>query len=213
MPKLAHFPIGTRFGRLVMAGFGTNKHGRIRQLANCDCGKTGVVIQAPSAVIHGVHKSCGCLQREKRSAGNPIHGQVGTPEYKAWAAIKDRCYNPSNNNYERYGGRGIRVCERWLNSAENFLMDMGKRPSPKHSIERLDNDSDYGPGNCIWADKKQQARNTRQNRIVVFRGQEMSLAEAVERSATAKYATVHARLRKGFSLEQALDARDWRIEK
>lgn len=92
-------------------------------------------------------------------AGTIIHGMSYSPEYKAWMNTKDRCTNPNYKGFAQYGGRGISVCDRWANSFENFFADMGERPSPSHSVDRINNDLGYSPDNCRWASLEQQARN------------------------------------------------------
>lgn len=94
---------------------------------------------------------------------NQIHGMSTTPEYRVWVSIKQRCYNPNYRYYKDYGGRGIRVCDRWLYSFVAFFKDMGKRPGPKYTIERVDNDGNYELGNCKWVTRKEQQNNTRKN--------------------------------------------------
>lgn len=92
------------------------------------------------------------------------HRLSGTPEYHAWSHMRQRCNKPQTKYYEHYGGRGIKVCERWDNSFENFIKDMGKKPSPKHTLERLDNNSGYSPSNCVWASYHRQGYNRRVNK-------------------------------------------------
>jgi len=119
----------------------------------CDCGKT--TIATTGTLRSGAKKSCGC---EK---GYLSHRMSGTPEYKIWASMKSRCCNPKNSQYPSYGGRGISVCDDWKNSFESFISHIGRRPTEKHSLDRIDNDKGYEPGNVRWATKTTQARNTR----------------------------------------------------
>lgn len=114
-------------------------------------------------------------------------GGTGGPEYRALAGIKERCLNPKIKNYHRYGGRGITICTRWLDGEGNlsgiecFVDDLGRRPSPSHSVERIDNDGHYEPGNCRWATPKEQSNNTRRNQTIEIDGTTLTLAEASER--------------------------------
>ncbi len=124
-----------------------------------------------------------------------------TPEYVAWSHMKKRCIDPSHPNWRHYGGRGIGVCDRWL-SFENFLADMGRRPSPGHSLDRLDNDKSYGPDNCTWSTREKQARNRRTSRMVMFRGETRSLADWCE-MLRVPYKRVESRIRLGWGLEAA----------
>lgn len=126
-----------------------------------------------------------------------------TPEYAAWCAMKTRCSNQNEVGWSSYGGRGIRVCRRWINSFPNFIADMGLRPSPQHSLERKNNSRGYSPKNCIWASKKEQARNRRSSRIVVFMGRKMSLAEACE-IAGVDYGAAKYRLNAGKPFNMAI---------
>ena len=105
------------------------------------------------------------------------HGMSRTPEYYAWQHMKDRCFNSNYKQYLYYGGRGITVCDRWKNSFENFLADMGSRPAPKHSIDRIDNNGDYRPDNCRWATKVEQANNRRYNRLITIACVTLTIAQ------------------------------------
>lgn len=133
------------------------------------------------------------------TAHNKTHGDSKAAEYHSWNSMQGRCKNPKNPGYRHYGGRGIRVCERWQ-SYENFLLDMGRRPSPDHEIDRIDNDGQYCPENCKWSTRKEQTRNTRHNRMVVVRGELMPLVRAAEVLGIT-WDMARYRIRKGRSLE------------
>lgn len=165
--------IGRRFGRLVVieAVESGNSHGQ-KFLCKCDCG--GSTISFQSNLKRGHSGSCGCLQRELMSNAKRTHGasvgRVLTAEYKCWRSIKMRCYNENSKSYKDYGGRGILMSESWLGSYSNFIMDMGLRPSAKHSIERRDNDEGYNVENCVWATRKEQSRNKRNSVKIEYNG-------------------------------------------
>lgn len=134
----------------------------------CECGKIYRGL-TKHIVSHNV-RSCGCLHSERlsrRASGNKDcykHGDSGISEYRAWQGAKDRCTNPNHKQWDDYGGRGIRMCERWLNSYENFIADMGYKSSPELSLDRFpDRNGDYEPGNCRWATVEEQNNNTRRN--------------------------------------------------
>lgn len=129
-----------------------------------------------------------------------------TPEYAAWVRMVRRCENPRHRAYPFYGGRGISVCDRWRMSYRLFLEDMGRRPSPGHSLDRVDVDRNYEPGNVRWATKVEQMRNMRSNRWVTVRGERMTLAEAIERHSVVSRKAVEARLKSGWDEERAICA-------
>ena len=139
----------------------------------CKCGKTLVV--SGNLLKQGRKKSCGCLSLESLSNRATTHGKSHTREFRIWSAMRSRCRNKNVNGYENYGGRGIKVCERW-ESFDNFILDMGESPSG-FSIERKDTNGNYEPLNCIWADRTTQARNKRSNRIIEFNGVSKCLIE------------------------------------
>jgi len=131
------------------------------------------------------------------------HGLSYTPEYRAWQTMRLRCTEPANAAYPNYGGRGISVCDRWLNSPQAFIDDMGPKPSPKHELDRIDNDGNYEPGNCRWATRKVNDRNRRSNLRLEFRGETLTLIDWCERLSLPKD-TVSKRLHGGWSVEEAL---------
>jgi hypothetical protein len=130
----------------------------------CECGKT--VSVSANKIVGSAKlkqtKSCGCYRTEKIIERSTKHGKSKkTNEYFAWCSMKERCNNPNVPSYINYGGRGIKVCDEWLNSFETFFKDMGERPSPTHSIDRIDNSKGYSKENCKWSTKTEQALNQR----------------------------------------------------
>lgn len=131
----------------------------------------------------------------------PKHGLSYTSEYRAWQTMRLRCTVPTNPAYKDYGGRGITVCERWINSVENFIADMGPKPSSKHELDRKDNDKGYSPDNCRWATRKVNDRNRRSNRLITYLGETHALAHWCERFRIPRD-TAKKRLDKGWDAEK-----------
>ena len=199
---------GRVFGRLTVTGRGPNGYRNGRPVATwvcaCACGAT--VGTKRSDLVSGDTKSCGCLKRDLTSALRRKHGAtIGgrTPEYRTWKAMRQRCESPRYADFANYGGRGIAVCARWRESFAAFLADMGRKPSPAHTIERINNDGNYEPGNCRWATQREQSRNTRRNHILEFNGVRMPLVEWSERQGIS-FGALLARVRRGWTTERAL---------
>lgn len=160
---------GKVFGKLTVIGFSHNiryaKSTASHWHCICECGEKATVARAN--LVSGRQSSCGCLHQTSPLMGQATlthgHSRGGTPtaEYKTWQGIIQRCHNPSSSAFHRYGARGITVCDRWRNDFGVFLLDMGNRPSLKHSIDRKNNDLGYSPENCRWATVLQQRHNRR----------------------------------------------------
>lgn len=188
------------FGRLVLVRRVENGKGRkARWLCICACGSE-YVAEAYS-LRRGITRHCGC-DSSARSRAATTHGGSRTRLYRIWKNMHRRCDLETHPDFPNYGGRGIEVCQEWSDFAR-FREDLGE-PGPRATLDRIDNDGDYEPGNCRWATPKQQARNTRRNRLVTYRGRRMSLAEASE-LAGVPYKKVWERIsRQGWALGRAL---------
>ena len=193
---------GVRFGRLVAISQGERINKKVaRWNCVCDCGKR-VVVEGKS-LRHNMTKSCGCLHSSALGDASRTHGLTGSDEYKIWCGIKRRCYNTNEHCYPRYGGRGIKMANTWRHDFLSFYADMGKRPSPIHSIERIDTNGNYEPNNCIWITMAEQAKNKRSNIVITFNGETMILADWSKKLGIP-YPTLQRRLNKGWSHEKAL---------
>lgn len=190
---------GKRFGRWTVVGFaGRGKLSEAIWSVECECGATRNL--GAHVLKYGGSLSCGCLHRDAITT----HGATGTTEFKIWDGIKTRCFCESAPGYKDYGGRGITMCERWRVSFENFLSDVGNRPSLNHSIDRYpNNDGNYEPGNVRWATRQEQQRNRRVNKRFTINGVTMCMAEWAE-AYGIDYRVLKGRVRHGWGIEDAL---------
>lgn len=211
---------GRRFGRLIVVAL-LGMRGKLAAWhCKCDCG-ADVLVGAPN-LISGRMRSCGCLLKEVRPTNNLKHGEMRrrgaqrrTIEYNCYQHIKNRCYSKTAAAFDRYGGRGIKVCDRWLNGDgarsgfECFLADMGRRPDGCDSIDRFpDNDGNYEPGNCRWATTKEQASNRRSSRHIEHEGVTRTLSEWAEHVGL-RIDTLHQRLGLGWDFARSIGTPAW----
>lgn len=204
---------GRRFNKLLVIEEADNiitPNGRNHRavLCQCDCGNKRAVLLVK--LLDGRCLSCGCIRKKrldrpvKRVAKIRNYSPKDNPlEYSTWVGMKNRCGYPKDKSYKYYGGRGITVCKEWVDSFDNFLLDMGKRPSPKHSLDRIDNEKGYCKENCRWANHYEQGRNKRNNVMIDFNGTVMCLSEW-SRQLGISAATIINRLKSGWSTEKAL---------
>lgn len=194
---------GERFGMLETVEPVAFRAGKkdVIWLCRCDCGDTTRVVA--SNLRSGNTKSCGCSKGAMCRATAVRHGLTGTKEHQAWSGMKKRCYRKQCKSYPDYGGRGITVCDRWFGSFEAFLEDMGPAPSRSHTIERVNNDGNYEPGNCIWATRLVQSRNRRMARMLTWDGRTQNLS-AWAKELGIKSATITKRIELGWSMEEVM---------
>jgi len=202
--------IGSKFFRLTVIGEApwrkrSSGYPIYSVYARCDCGNLIVV---PEYKLRAKHtKSCGCLQQEKAilNLPPPKHQKTRTAEYNSWQSMKQRCYYKNCSAYKNYGARGILVCERWLNSFDNFLLDMGLRPAEGFTLERRDTNKHYDPDNCYWADWYEQAQNRRNNRNVVVNETVMCVSQAVKVIGTHESKIIRMVKKLGITHQKAID--------
>lgn len=171
----------------------------------CECGGKNSV--RGSYLKSGASLSCGCLKKEmayKRIIHGNSRSKGNTGEYRSWQAMKARCTNHNYINYKDYGARGISVCQKWIDSFEDFLEDVGPRPTPKHTLDRIEVNGNYEPGNCRWATSKEQNSNTRATHFLEYRGERMPLKHWAERLGVWA-SSIYARLGKGESPETVIE--------
>lgn len=194
---------GKVFGRITVIG-GPIKtldgRTRIKVMCRCKCGTEWLVRR--SHLLENRTKSCGCFNIEFISSLNRTHGMSKTLIYGAYRSMISRCTNKNDIGFKRYGGRGITVCKRWMNSFDNFLFDMGKRPKGM-TLDRKDNNGAYSPENCQWVTPRKQANNTRRNIFLEFNGERMTLSEWSTKTGILG-TTIRRRINTGWSIRDAL---------
>lgn len=195
---------GDRYGLLsVLSFYGKTDGRRPEKLWTCQCECGSVVNVRQNNLRSGHTQSCGCHMRNRIAEAQKKHGMKDSSEYIAWRNMKGRCLNPNDKGYGRYGARGISVCDRWLNSFENFYFDMGAKPSPAHTLERIDFNKDYCPENCKWATYKEQNRNYSRNVYIEYNGRRMCLKDWAD-EVGIENSLLRYRIRAGWPIDQAL---------
>ncbi len=190
---------GDRNGRLVIVNI-YRKPGRWVYECVCDCGET-VHVMAHNFKT-GKTVSCGCKRREDLGLHKPKHGYARSKVYRAWVGMKSRCYDKNFCGFHNYGGRGIRVCDRWLNDFSAFLEDMGE-PSKRESLDRIDVNGNYEPKNCRWASQTTQSNNRRTNRAISAFGKTMTEAQWCKRLGLTR-GTISHRIKAGWTVDDAV---------
>lgn len=208
--KINH--LGKLYGRLLVIDFSHRVKytggSRMFWKCRCKCGKETIVLS--THLTSGHTTSCGCYHKERIRIANETHGMTskGTEfegEFSCWRSIKTRCLNKRNKNYPRYGGRGIKICDRWLgeNGFPNFVSDMGRRPSLDFSVGRKDNDGNYEPDNCRWETDLEQGQNTSRTKLLTHNGKTQCMSEWC-RELGLSDSGIHVRLANGWTLDRAL---------
>lgn len=196
--KKFQYLCGAKFGRLLVYNFaGKKTYGSCGAVyywdCLCDCGKT--IILHTYDLRSGLRTSCGC-------SNNTDQPSKRRKEYRRWKNMLSRCNNPQNSQWEDYGGRGITVCERWM-VFENFLEDMGPPPTPRHTLDRCNNNGNYEPNNCRWATYLEQGRNTRRNTTFTINGKTRCMSEWSEITGLSVH-TIRSRLDLGWDITMAI---------
>ena len=194
--------IGQHFGRWTVISLAEKDHnGTICYNCLCECGTNKIVRK--DGLKGGRSQSCGCLEKDIKRDMKTTHNLSRTKIYQTWQSMKDRCSNPHHLAYKYYGGRGITVCERWKNSFVDFLEDVGDKPSPKHSIDRIDNNGNYEPGNVKWSTRTEQQNNSRSSVFITFNDISDTISGWARRTGISRNA-INGRIIHGWPIEKAL---------
>jgi hypothetical protein len=187
---------GTTLNGVLVLAQAESRQNRASWLCRCACGANFNAVG--TALRLGKTKSCSHCSKLTVKKAVTKHGLVGTREYNSYNAMKARCLNPLDKRYSRYGGRGISICSRWLDSFPNFIEDMGMQPSRNHSIERVDRDKGYEPENCVWASMVEQANNRSNNNLIEIDGRTQTITQW-SRETGVNRTVILRRMKKGFS--------------
>jgi hypothetical protein len=203
--KVRLLTIGERFGMLTTIEHAVpveRSNGRLAASTTCRCDCGEVATFKNNWLLSGRRVSCGC----KTYIHGDAHAGKRPAEYVAWRGMKARCESPNGKSYERYGGAGVRVCARWSASYTDFLADMGRKPSPSHSIDRIDTNGDYEPSNCRWADRTTQAQNRNITLCVDIGGEQVPLTKFCrEKGLMAHYQAIRIRTKRGEPMSAILE--------
>ena len=198
--------IGQKYGKLtILKEENPNSCGKRSVECSCEC--SNKVVTTINGLRSGNTTSCGCTRKEKNKS-RAIHGHLSkgkqSAEYNSWINMVSRCENKNRSDYSRYGECGIRVCERWRTSFANFLSDMGLKPSPLHSIDRINNQGNYEPENCRWATSEEQNCNKKTNRLLEIRGKSQTISRWAK-ELNIHPQTLYSRLNRGLTAEEVLN--------
>lgn len=202
---------GKTFNRWKCLGYVRSEGYRHFWLFRCKCGTE--LIRHAGHIVGGRSTSCGCKHSENLTERNQTHCKSGTREHVIWKAMLKRCYNRNDGAWERYGGRGITVCARWRGEQgfANFLTDLGTCPQPGWTVERKNNSKGYCPGNCVWASRKTQCRNKRNNLLITYRGRTQCLSAWAEEVGLHQGCLYYRIVTAGWTIERAITTPSRRV--